>query len=132
MMTDTRDLAHQLIDCLPETQLPGLVRFLEAIFDPVAVALRNAPLDDEPETDDEKRRRHRSEVLAPEQRRQRHSSLRSHAKARLGVVEVEWTVTALADIPSFVSASVTTRVRFHQDNDILRILRVRNRREAYR
>ena len=54
MMTDIRDLAHQLIDCLPETQLPGLVRFLEAIFGPVAVALRNAPLDDEPETDDEK------------------------------------------------------------------------------
>ncbi len=54
MMTDTRELAHQLIDRLPETQLSGLVQFLETIVDPVATALRNAPLDDEPETDDEK------------------------------------------------------------------------------
>ncbi len=54
MMTDTRELAHQLIDRLPETQLSGLVQFLETILDPVAAALRNAPLDDEPETEDEK------------------------------------------------------------------------------
>jgi len=39
---------------MPETQLSGLVQFLETIVDPVAAALRNAPLDDEPETDDEK------------------------------------------------------------------------------
>lgn len=39
---------------MPETQLSGLVQLLEAIVDPVATALRNAPLDDEPETDDEK------------------------------------------------------------------------------
>jgi hypothetical protein len=54
MMTDTRELAHQLIDRLPETQLSGLVQFLETIVDPVANALRNAPLDDEQETEDEK------------------------------------------------------------------------------
>ena len=43
-----------MIDRLPETQLSGLVQFLETIVDPVATALRNAPFDDEPETDDEK------------------------------------------------------------------------------
>jgi len=53
-MTDTRQLAHQLIDRLPETQLSGLVQFLETIVDPVTSALRNAPLDDEPETPTEK------------------------------------------------------------------------------
>ena len=53
-MSDTRQHAHQLIDRMPETQLSGLVQFLETIVDPVATALRNAPLDDEPETDDEK------------------------------------------------------------------------------
>jgi hypothetical protein len=53
-MSDTRQQAHQLIDRMPETQLSGLVQFLETIVDPVATALRNAPLDDEPETDDEK------------------------------------------------------------------------------
>lgn len=54
MMSDTRQHAHQLIDRMPETQLSGLVQFLETIVDPVATALRNAPLDDEPETDEEK------------------------------------------------------------------------------
>lgn len=53
-MSDTRQHAHQLIDRMPETQLSGLVQFLETIVDPVATALRNAPLDDEPETDEEK------------------------------------------------------------------------------
>ena len=53
-MNDTREHAHQLIERLPEAQLSGLVQFLETIVDPVAAALRNAPIDDEPETDDEK------------------------------------------------------------------------------
>lgn len=54
MISDTRQHAHELIDRMPETQLSGLVQFLETIVDPVATALRNAPLDDEPETDNEK------------------------------------------------------------------------------
>ena len=53
-MSDTRQHAHQLIDRMPEAQLSGLVQFLETIVDPVAAALRNAPLDDEPETEDER------------------------------------------------------------------------------
>jgi len=53
-MNDPRQHAHQLIDRIPETQLSDLVQFLETIVDPVAAALRNAPLDDEPETEDEK------------------------------------------------------------------------------
>lgn len=53
MMSDTRELAHQLIDRLPETQLSGLVQFLETIVDPITAALRNAPPDDEPETEED-------------------------------------------------------------------------------
>lgn len=53
-MSDTRQHAHQLIDRMPEAQLSGLVQFLETIVDPVSAALRNAPLDDEPEADEEK------------------------------------------------------------------------------
>jgi hypothetical protein len=53
-MSDTRQQAHQLIDRMPETQLSGLVQFLETIVDPVSAALRNAPLDDEAETEQEK------------------------------------------------------------------------------
>ncbi|MEO8096989.1 MAG: hypothetical protein ABI811_04765 [Acidobacteriota bacterium] len=55
-MNDTRQHAHQLIDSLPETQLSGLVQFLETIVDPVTAALRNAPLDDEPVTEEDRRR----------------------------------------------------------------------------
>jgi hypothetical protein len=53
-MTDARQNAHQLIDRLPERQLSALVGLLETIVDPVATALRNAPLDDEPATGEEK------------------------------------------------------------------------------
>jgi hypothetical protein len=53
-MTNPREQAHQLIDRLPETQISALVGLLETIVDPVAAALRNAPVDDEPETGEEK------------------------------------------------------------------------------
>lgn len=53
-MTDTREHAHELIDRLPETQLSALVGLLETIVDPTAAALRNAPMDDEPESEAEK------------------------------------------------------------------------------
>jgi len=53
-MTEPREQAHRLIDCLPETQVSALVGLLESIVDPVAAALRDAPIDDEPETADEK------------------------------------------------------------------------------
>jgi len=51
----TRQHAHELIDQLPETQLSGLVQFLETIVDPVANALRAAPIEDE-EIDEEEER----------------------------------------------------------------------------
>lgn len=49
-----REHAHELIDRLPETQLSALVGLLETIVDPVAAALRNAAVDDELETEEEK------------------------------------------------------------------------------
>ena len=53
-MSTTRAHAHELIDRLPETQLSALVGLLETIIDPVAAALRDAPIDDEPETEEER------------------------------------------------------------------------------
>ena len=53
-MGDPRQHAHQLIDRMPETQVTALVGLLETIVDPVTAALRNAPVDDEPETGEEK------------------------------------------------------------------------------
>lgn len=49
-----RDHARELIDRLPDAQVSALVGLLETMVDPVAAALRNAPSDDEPETEDEK------------------------------------------------------------------------------
>ncbi len=54
-MTDTRELAHQLIDRMPETQLSGLVHFLETIVEPVTTTLRNVPAEDEEISEDEER-----------------------------------------------------------------------------
>ena len=54
-MTDAREQAHQLIDRLPETQVSALVGLLETIVDPVAAALRNAPIEDELLTAEEDR-----------------------------------------------------------------------------
>jgi hypothetical protein len=53
-MSDHRQHAHQLIDRLPDSQLTALVGLLETIVDPVAAALRDAPFDDEEETDEER------------------------------------------------------------------------------
>ena len=53
-MSNTREQAHELIDRLPETQLAGLVQFLETIVDPVAGVLAGAPLDDEEESEEER------------------------------------------------------------------------------
>ena len=41
--------AHELIDRLPPRHLSAVLSVLEAMLDPVAQALQNAPEDDEPE-----------------------------------------------------------------------------------
>jgi hypothetical protein len=46
--------AHQLIDRLPEAEISTAVRFLEfMLLDPAARTLANAPVDDEPITEEE-------------------------------------------------------------------------------
>jgi hypothetical protein len=49
-MADAKEHAHELIDLLPPKQLTAVVGLLEAILDPVAIAVANAPVDDEPLT----------------------------------------------------------------------------------
>jgi hypothetical protein len=56
-----RDSLHRLIDELPESELAAAERFLHylrATADPVLRALLEAPLDDEPETDEERQAVH--------------------------------------------------------------------------
>jgi hypothetical protein len=53
-MLDEKQHAHELIDQLPSHQLSAVVGLLEAILDPVARKLADAPIDDEPETEKER------------------------------------------------------------------------------
>lgn len=47
--------AHELIEKLAPHQTSALVDLLEVMLDPVSQALANAPIDDEPESDEERR-----------------------------------------------------------------------------
>ena len=68
--------AHELIDRLPPTQLSAVVGLLEAMLDPVSRAIANAPLDDEPEGEQERQavaeskawfKRHGGQVITHEE-----------------------------------------------------------------
>jgi hypothetical protein len=52
-----RERLHSLVDDLPEEEVHATLRFVEHLHepeqDPVLVALRDAPLDDEPLTDED-------------------------------------------------------------------------------
>ena len=54
-VTQERQQAHALLDQLPNEKLTAVVHLLQAISDPVARSLANAPIDDEPISDEEMR-----------------------------------------------------------------------------
>jgi hypothetical protein len=54
-MADSKEHAYELINRLPPAQLSAVVSLLEAILDPVSRSLANAPLDDEPVSEEEAR-----------------------------------------------------------------------------
>lgn len=53
-----KDKLHHLVDRLPDSEVPAAERYLEYLSlarrDPFLQALVNAPLDDEPETEEER------------------------------------------------------------------------------
>jgi hypothetical protein len=55
-MSDTRQHVHELIDRLPPSQLTAVAGLLEAMLDPVSLAITDAPQEDEPVTDEDRRR----------------------------------------------------------------------------
>jgi hypothetical protein len=59
--TDIRQHVHTLIDQLPPAQLAAVEGLLSALIDPVAYSIRNAPVDDEPVTEEEAAALRRSE-----------------------------------------------------------------------
>jgi hypothetical protein len=52
--TDTKQHAHELIDRMAPSQVSAVVGLLETMLDPVSRAIANAPVDDEPETEEER------------------------------------------------------------------------------
>ena len=54
--------AHELIERLAPSQLSAVVGLLQAMLDPVARAIANAPVDDEPVTEEERKAVARSEA----------------------------------------------------------------------
>jgi hypothetical protein len=54
--------AHELIERLAPSQVSAVVGLLQAMLDPVAHAIANAPIDDEPVTEEERQAVARSEA----------------------------------------------------------------------
>lgn len=54
--------AHELIERLAPSQVSAVVGLLQAMLDPVARAIADAPLDDEPVTEEERQALVRSEA----------------------------------------------------------------------
>ena len=53
-MAADKERAHELINRMTPTQVAAVVGMLEALLDPVSRATANAPIDDEPESDEER------------------------------------------------------------------------------
>jgi hypothetical protein len=53
-MAMTRSDLHRLLDAVPDDTLGAAQRALEPLVDPLLLALASAPIDDEPETDEER------------------------------------------------------------------------------
>jgi hypothetical protein len=54
-VTNPREQAHELIDRMAPSQVYAVVGLLQTMLDPVSRAIANAPFDDEPETEDERK-----------------------------------------------------------------------------
>jgi len=54
-LAEEKQHAHELIEQLPAHQLTAVVVLLEAMLDPISRKLAAAPVDDEPETEEERR-----------------------------------------------------------------------------
>ncbi len=50
----TRDDLHQLLDSIPDNELTAAATSLRPLVDPVLWSLLTAPIDDEPETEEER------------------------------------------------------------------------------
>lgn len=96
--TQERRQAHELLETAPEEKLPAVVHLLRAISDPVARSIANAPIEDEPSSEEE--------IRAAEASREwlKHHEPISHEKvlAELGITpeDFERRAARLSTIPA--------------------------------
>ena len=69
-MADAKKQAHELIDRLGPTQVTAVVGLLEAMLDPRSNGASSCPVDDEPETEEERKAVAESEAWFEQQGRQ--------------------------------------------------------------
>jgi hypothetical protein len=83
-MAADKQHAHELIDQLPPGQVPAAIGMLESLLDPVARALANAPIDEEPVTAEEEK------ALAEAREWSKHNKGTPHEEflAELGITQV--------------------------------------------
>jgi hypothetical protein len=54
-MAADKQHAHELIEQLPASQVPAAIGMLKSLLDPVVRAIAKAPIDDESESEDERK-----------------------------------------------------------------------------
>ena len=84
-MAADKQHAHELIERLAPSQVPAAVGMLERLLDPVARAIANAPIDDEPLTADDER----ALAEASEWSKQNKSTPQKEFLAELGIAQEE-------------------------------------------
>jgi hypothetical protein len=85
LMAGTKEHAHELIERLAPRQVSAVVGLLEAMLDPVSLAIANAPIDDEPLTAEEEK------ALAEAREWSKHNQGIPHEQvlAELGITQEE-------------------------------------------
>ena len=95
MSIDTRAHVHALVDQLPAGQLAAVEKLLQWMIDPVALALVNAPVDDEPLTEEDRR------AIAEAEEWSKHNRPipLEDVLAELGLTMADWETMAKTPMP---------------------------------
>jgi len=151
---------HTLVDHIPESDVSAARKVLRALVDPVALAILAAPLDDEPETEEERAsvaasladaspdipfftapaRTGMKRVLFRPQAARDLERLPNRDRDQVEDAIERFVQTGSGDVKMLTGEGRQFRLRvrdwrvrfIYEKPDIIRILHIRNRREAYR
>jgi hypothetical protein len=100
--TNSRQLAHELVDRIPLSQVSAVVGMMETMLGPVSHAIANAPYDDEPADEEETREIAASRV----------------SLARGEGIPVDVVLPSSASLPKILSAWVARRRNHHATPEV--------------